>query len=190
MSLKDGLDNNADDKGELFMAVDLNNYVASIPDYPEKGIIFRDISPLMADGEAYRQTTDRIVQFAKDKGVEMIVGPEARGFIVGCPVAYELGVGFAPARKEGKLPRDVVRAEYELEYGTSALCMHKDAVKPGQKVLITDDLLATGGTIGATIDLVEQLGGIVVGCAFIIELTDLNGRAKLENYDVLSLMKY
>lgn len=172
------------------MTLDLNNYVASIPDYPEKGIIFRDITPLMADGQAYRQATDRIVQFAKDKGVEMVACPEARGFIVGCPVAYELGVGFAPARKAGKLPRETIEAKYDLEYGTSALYMHKDAIKPGQKVLIVDDLLATGGTIGATIDLVEQLGGKVVGCAFIIELKELNGRKRLENYDTLCLMEY
>lgn len=172
------------------MTLDLHDYVASIPDYPEKGVLFRDISPLMADGEAYHQATDQIVQFARDKGVEMIVGPEARGFIVGCPVAFELGVGFAPARKKGKLPRETVKAEYSLEYGKSALYMHKDAVKPGQKVLVTDDLLATGGTISATIDLVEQLGGIVVGCAFIIELKDLHGRDKIKGYDMLSLMEY
>ena len=172
------------------MALDLHNYVASIPNYPEEGVIFRDLSPLMADGKAYKQATDQIAQFAKDKGVEMIVGPEARGFIVGCPVAYDLGVGFAPARKKGKLPRETVKAEYALEYGTSELHMHKDAVKPGQKVLITDDLLATGGTIKATIDLVEKLGGIVVGCAFLIELDELKGRDKLDGYDVLSLMHY
>lgn len=172
------------------MALDLHDYVASIPDYPEKGVLFRDISPLMADGEAYHQATDQIVQFARDKGVEMIVGPEARGFIVGCPVAFELGVGFAPARKKGKLPRETVKAEYSLEYGKSALYMHKDAIKPGQKVLVTDDLLATGGTISATIDLVEQLGGIVVGCAFIIELKDLHGCDKIKGYDMLSLMEY
>lgn len=172
------------------MTLDLHDYVASIPDYPEKGVLFRDISPLMADGEAYHQATDQIVQFARDKGVEMIVGPEARGFIVGCPVAFELGVGFAPARKKGKLPRETVKAEYSLEYGKSALYMHKDAIKSGQKVLVTDDLLATGGTISATIDLVEQLGGIVVGCAFIIELKDLHGRDKIKGYDMLSLMEY
>ncbi|SEM40186.1 adenine phosphoribosyltransferase [Ligilactobacillus sp. WC1T17] len=172
------------------MALDLNNYIATIPDYPEKGIMFRDVTPLMADGQAYRQATDRIVQFAKDKGVEMVVCPEARGFIVGCPVASELGVGFAPARKAGKLPRETVKAEYTLEYGTSALYMHKDAIRPGQKVLVVDDLLATGGTIGATIDLVQQLGGEVVGCAFIIELKDLHGRDKLKNYDTLALLEY
>ena len=144
----------------------------------------------MADGEAYQEATDRIVAFAQDKGVEMIVGPEARGFIVGCPVAYKLGVGFAPARKKGKLPRATIKAEYDLEYGKSALYMHKDAVKPGQKVLVCDDLLATGGTIRATIDLVEQLGGKVVGCAFLVELAELNGREKLKDYDTLALMKY
>ncbi len=172
------------------MALDLRKYVASIPDYPEKGIIFRDISPLLADGPAFREATDQIVKFAKDKGVEMIVGPEARGFIVGGPVAYELGVGFAPARKKGKLPRETVKAEYSLEYGTSALYMHKDAVKPGQRVLVTDDLLATGGTISATIDLVEQLGGVVVGCAFLIELTQLKGRERIKGYDTLALMDF
>lgn len=172
------------------MALDLRKYVASIPDYPEKGIIFRDISPLLADGPAFREATDQIVKFAKDKGVEMIVGPEARGFIVGGPVAYELGVGFAPARKKGKLPRETVKAEYSLEYGTSALYMHKDAVKPGQRVLVTDDLLATGGTISATIDLVEQLGGVVVGCAFLIELKQLKGRERVKGYDTLALMDF
>ncbi|KJW12227.1 adenine phosphoribosyltransferase [Levilactobacillus spicheri] len=172
------------------MAIDFTKYIASVPDYPEKGVIFRDISPLMADGEAFHAATDQIVQYAKDKGVEMIVGPEARGFIVGCPVAYELGVGFAPARKEGKLPRATVKASYDLEYGTSSLYLHKDAIKPGQRVLVTDDLLATGGTIGATIKLVEDLGGVVVGTAFLIELDALHGRNQLKGYDVFSLMNY
>jgi len=152
--------------------------------------MFRDISPLMADGQAFHAATDEIVKYAKDKGVEMVVGPEARGFIVGCPVAYEMGIGFAPARKEGKLPRKTVKASYDLEYGQSALYMHEDAIKPGQKVLVTDDLLATGGTIGATIQLVEDLGGIVVGTAFLIELQDLHGRDKLKGYDIFSLMEY
>ncbi len=167
------------------MALDLKKYVASIPDYPEPGIIFRDISPLMADGEAYREATDQIVQFARDKHVDMIVGPEARGFIVGCPVAYELGVGFAPARKKGKLPRETVKATYDLEYGQSALYLHKDAIKPGQNVLVTDDLLATGGTISATIQMVEELGGNVVGTAFLVELKELHGRDKIKDYDML-----
>ncbi|CAM3293006.1 adenine phosphoribosyltransferase [Lactiplantibacillus plajomi] len=172
------------------MALDLKKYVASVPDYPEPGIIFRDISPLMADGEAYREATDQIVKFARDKKVDMIVGPEARGFIVGCPVAYELGIGFAPARKKGKLPRPTVKATYDLEYGQSALYLHKDAIKPGQNVLVTDDLLATGGTISATIKLVEELGGNVVGTAFLVELKDLHGRDKIKDYEILSLMEF
>ena len=158
------------------MALDLYKYVASIPDYPEKGIIFRDILPLMADGEAFKQATDEITAFARERNVDMVVGPEARGFIVGCPVAYELGVGFAPARKKGKLPRATVSASYQLEYGEATLQMENDSVKPGQRVLVVDDLLATGGTIGATIDMVEQMGGKVVGAAFLIELKELEGR--------------
>ena len=172
------------------MTLDLYKYVASVPDFPEKGVIFRDILPLMANGAAFKQATDELCEYAKDKKVDMVVGPEARGFIVGCPVAYKLGVGFAPARKKGKLPRATIKAEYDLEYGKSALYMHKDAVKPGQKVLVCDDLLATGGTIRATIDLVEQLGGEVVGCAFLVELAELNGRKKLKDYDTLALIKY
>ncbi|KRM62399.1 adenine phosphoribosyltransferase [Paucilactobacillus vaccinostercus DSM 20634] len=172
------------------MALDLKQYIASIPDYPEKGIVFRDISPLMADGAAYTEATNQIVSYARERNVEMIVGPEARGFIVGCPVAYELGVGFAPARKKGKLPNETISASYSLEYGTAELQLQRAAIKPGQRVLVTDDLLATGGTISATIEMVEALGGIVVGTAFIIELTDLKGRDKLKDYDILSLLKY
>lgn len=171
--------------------MNLKDYIASIPDYPEKGIIFRDISPLMADGAAYREATKQIVDYAKEKQIDMVVGPEARGFIVGCPVAYELGVGFAPARKKGKLPRKTIEASYALEYGTASLTLHEDAIKPGQRVLICDDLLATGGTIAATIELVERLGGVVVGCAFLIELKDLHGRDKINSkYEVLTLMEY
>jgi len=172
------------------MALNLKDYIASIPDYPEPGIIFRDISPLMANGEAYQQATNAIAEYAREKNVEMIVGPEARGFIVGCPVAYKLGIGFAPARKKGKLPNETVSATYDLEYGTAELQLQKDAIKPGQRVLVTDDLLATGGTISATIKMVEELGGIVVGTAFIIELNDLNGREKIKDYDILTLLEY
>lgn len=172
------------------MALDLHDYIASIPDFPEKGVIFRDISPLMGNGEAFREATNQIIDFAKEKKVEMVVGPEARGFIVGCPVAYALGVGFAPARKKGKLPTETDKASYGLEYGKSSLYLEKSAIKPGQRVLITDDLLATGGTIAATIKLVEQLGGVVVGTAFLIELKDLHGREKIRDYDMLSLMEY
>ena len=170
--------------------MDLKDYIASIPDYPSKGIIFRDISPLMADGDAYREATKQIVDYAKAKRIDMVVGPEARGFIVGCPVAYEMGVGFAPVRKKGKLPRETIEVTYGLEYGTDTLTLHKDAIKSGQRVLICDDLLATGGTIKATIDLVEELGGVVVGCAFLIELMELKGREKIEGYDMITLMEY
>ena len=172
------------------MAINLYDYVASIPDYPEKGIVFRDILPLMANGEAFKQATDEIANYARDKHVDMVVGPEARGFIVGCPVAYELGVGFAPARQKGKLPRPAVSSTYDLEYGSATLQMENDSIKPGQRVLVVDDLLATGGTISATIDMVEQMGGIVVGCAFLIDLKDLNGREKLKGYDVKTLMEF
>lgn len=172
------------------MALDLYKYVASIPDYPEKGIIFRDILPLMADGEAFKQATDEITAFARERQVDMVVGPEARGFIVGCPVAYKLGVGFAPARKKGKLPRATVSASYQLEYGEAMLQMENDSVKPGQRVLVVDDLLATGGTIGATVDMVEQMGGKVVGAAFLIELKELEGRKHLRGIDTKTLMEF
>lgn len=169
----------------------LEDYIARIDNYPKEGIIFRDISPLMANGEAYREATKQIVDYAKELDVDMVVGPEARGFIVGCPVAYEMGIGFAPVRKPGKLPREVVSADYEKEYGIDTLTMHSDAVKPGDRVLICDDLLATGGTIKATIELVEKLGGVVVGCAFLIELDELNGRGKIgDKYDVKTLMHF
>lgn len=170
--------------------MDLKQFVTIVEDWPQPGIRFKDITTIMDNGEAYKYATDQIVEYAKQVNAEIIVGPEARGFIIGCPVAYALGIGFAPVRKEGKLPRAVIRAEYGLEYGKDVLTMHKDAIKPGQRVLITDDLLATGGTIEATINLVEQLGGVVVGCAFLIELTYLDGRDKLVGYDVMTLMQY
>jgi adenine phosphoribosyltransferase len=170
--------------------MDLKQYVAIVPDWPKPGINFKDITPLMANGEAYKYATDQIVTYAREREIDLIVGPEARGFIIGCPVAYSLGVGFAPVRKEGKLPRETVNVDYGLEYGKDTLTIHKDAIKPGQRVLITDDLLATGGTIEATIKLVEELGGVVAGIAFLIELTYLDGRSKLDNYDVLTLLEY
>lgn len=170
--------------------MDLKKYVTIVEDWPKPGIRFKDITTIMDNGEAYKYATDQIVEYAKEVGVDIIVGPEARGFIIGCPVAYALGIGFAPVRKEGKLPREVIRAEYGLEYGKDVLTMHKDAVKPGQRVLIVDDLLATGGTIEATIKLVEELGGVVVGCAFLIELSYLDGREKLKDYNIRTLMQY
>ena len=170
--------------------MNLNDYVASIPDFPSKGILFRDITPLMADGEAFRYACDELTAYAKKVGAEVVAGPESRGFIFGCPVAYNLGIGFVPVRKPNKLPRKTISVTYDLEYGTNELHMHEDAIRPGQKVLIIDDLLATGGTVDATIKLVEQLGGEVVGCAFLIELEDLKGREALSGYDVFTLMKY
>ncbi|MCM3599457.1 adenine phosphoribosyltransferase [Robertmurraya korlensis] len=170
--------------------MDLKKYVTIVEDWPKPGIKFKDITTLMDNGEAYRYATDRIVDYAKERNIDIVVGPEARGFIIGCPVAYSLGVGFAPVRKEGKLPRETVKVNYGLEYGSDVLTIHKDAIKPGQRVLITDDLLATGGTIDATIKLVEQLGGVVAGIAFLIELTYLDGRNKLDGYDILTLMEY
>lgn len=170
--------------------MNLNDYVASIPDFPQKGILFRDITPLMDDGEAFKYACDQLIEYAKKIGAEIVVGPESRGFIFGCPVSYELGIGFAPVRKPNKLPRKTISIKYDLEYGSNELHIHEDAIKKNQKVLIIDDLLATGGTVDATIKLVEQLGGQVVGCAFLIELEELKGRELLKGYDVFSLMKY
>ncbi|MEH7112046.1 adenine phosphoribosyltransferase [Neobacillus niacini] len=170
--------------------MDLEKFIAIVPDYPKPGISFKDITPLMNNGEAYKYATDQIVAYAKDMQIDLIVGPEARGFIIGCPVAYSLGIGFAPVRKDGKLPRETVKVSYGLEYGSDVLTIHKDAIQPGQRVLITDDLLATGGTIEATIQLVEQLGGVVAGIAFLIELSYLEGRKKLDGYDIMTLLNY
>ncbi|PFH86348.1 adenine phosphoribosyltransferase [Bacillus sp. AFS088145] len=170
--------------------MNLKDYITIVPDWPKEGVQFKDISSLMNDGKAYKEATDLIVAYAKEKDVDLVVGPEARGFIVGCPISYALEIGFAPVRKPGKLPREVISYNYDLEYGTNTLTMHKDAIKPGQRILITDDLLATGGTIEATIKLVEELGGIVVGIAFLIELSYLEGRKKLEGYDIFTLMTY
>ncbi|MDP4083390.1 MAG: adenine phosphoribosyltransferase [Bacillota bacterium] len=170
--------------------MDLKKFITIVPDWPKPGIKFKDITTLMDNGDAYRYATDKIVEYAKKQGIDLVVGPEARGFIIGCPVAYSLGVGFAPVRKEGKLPRETIKVNYGLEYGSDVLTIHKDAIKPGQRVLITDDLLATGGTIEATIKLVEGLGGIVAGIAFLIELTYLEGRNRLNGYNVLTLMEF
>ncbi|WP_434122200.1 adenine phosphoribosyltransferase [Salinicoccus roseus] len=170
--------------------MDLKKYVSEVPDWPKEGVSFKDITTIMDNGPAYKYATDQMVEYAREKEVDIVVGPEARGFIIGCPVAYSMGIGFAPVRKEGKLPREVIKYEYELEYGTNVLTMHKDAISPGQRVLITDDLLATGGTIEATIHLVESLGGIVAGIAFLIELEYLGGRKLLEGYDTISLITY
>lgn len=170
--------------------MDYKKHITIVEDWPKEGIQFKDITTLMDDGKAFKSAVDEIVEYAKKVGDELVVGPEARGFIVGCPVSYALEIGFAPVRKEGKLPRETVKVDYGLEYGKDVLTIHKDAIKPGQKVLVVDDLLATGGTVEATIQLVEELGGEVVGCAFLIELAYLNGRDKLKGYDILPLMTY
>lgn len=170
--------------------MNFKEYIKIVEDWPKEGVQFKDITPLMANGKAFKAAVDEIIIYAKEREADVIVGPEARGFIVGCPVAYALEKGFAPVRKPNKLPREVIEVNYGLEYGENTLTLHKDAVKPGEKVLITDDLLATGGTIEATIKLVEELGGVVVGCAFLIELGYLDGIDKLDGYDVLSLMKF
>lgn len=170
--------------------MDLKQYVSEVENWPKEGVSFKDITTIMDNGPAYKYATDQIVKYADQKDVDIVVGPEARGFIIGCPVAYSMGIGFAPVRKKGKLPREVLEFEYELEYGTNVLTMHKDAIKPGQRVLITDDLLATGGTIMATIKLIEAMGGIVAGIAFLIELEYLNGMDLLEGYDTISLITY
>jgi adenine phosphoribosyltransferase len=170
--------------------MDLDSYMRHIPGFPKEGILFHDIMPLLQDPEALRYAVDRLADYGRSKKVDLILGAEARGFILGAALAYSMGVGFAAARKPGKLPWRVNRCEYALEYGTDALEMHADAIKPGQRVLIHDDLLATGGTAKAKIQLVEEAGGIVAGLAFIIELTELGGRDKLAGYDVFSLLTY
>ena len=170
--------------------MDLKDYVASIPDFPKKGIIFRDITPILQNGAAYKEAIRKIAEFAKKVGATVIAGPEARGFMFGCPVATELGIGFVPVRKPGKLPREVISIEYELEYGKNTLCIHADAFKPTDKVLVVDDLLATGGTAKAAVDLIEKAGATVCGLAFVIDLVDLKGKDLFKNYPVLTLAEY
>jgi len=170
--------------------MDLKSMIRNVKDFPVEGICFKDITTLLKDGKAFRHAIKQMAEAVKEKEVELVAGPEARGFLIGAPLAFELGVGFIPARKSGKLPAETISSEYELEYGKDVLEMHKDAIKKGQKVLVVDDLLATGGTIYSTIEMVEKLGGVVVGVAFLIELTFLSGRENLKNYDVFSIIKY
>ena len=170
--------------------MDLKNYIAAVENFPKEGILFRDITPLLKDGAAFKYAIDQIVQFGKEKKATMICGPEARGFIFGTPIAYALSIGFVPIRKPNKLQRKEITFTYDLEYGSNALSMHADALKKGDRVLIVDDLLATGGTLEATIKLIESVGAKVVGIACMIELDDLKGRDKLKDYDVLSLLHY
>ena len=170
--------------------MDLKEKIRVIEGFPKEGISFKDITTLVADGEAFKESIDRIVEHLKDKNVDVILGPEARGFIFGVPVAYALGVGFVPVRKKGKLPAETVSVDYSLEYGVDVLEIHKDAIKKGQKVAIVDDLLATGGTVEAVAKLVEKVGAEVVALDFAIELTELKGREKLEGYEIMSLVQY
>jgi len=170
--------------------MDFKDKIRVVLDFPEKGIRFKDITTLLKEGETFHQAIDALADPFRNTGIDLVVGPEARGFVIGAPVAYTLGAGFVPVRKPGKLPGEILSHEYSLEYGKNCLEIHKDAIVPGQKVLIVDDLLATGGTIQATIEMVEALGGIIVGLVFLIELSYLDGRKNLGKYNVMSLLTY
>jgi adenine phosphoribosyltransferase len=166
------------------------DYIKNVPNFPIAGIQFKDITPLIGDGDAFRAAIDELTAFSKELNANKVIGPDARGFIIGAPVAYALKAAFIPVRKPGKLPREVITYDYELEYGKNTLCMHKDAIKKGDRVVIIDDLLATGGTMEATIKLVETAGGTVVGLGFMIELVALKGREKLQDFPIKVLMQY
>ena len=170
--------------------MDLKSKIREIPDFPRKGILFYDITTLLKDAGGFKRVIDKIGSFYDGDGIQKVVAMESRGFILGAPVAYRLGAGFVPVRKPGKLPSDVYEAKYELEYGSDSLSIHQDAIAPGERVLIVDDLIATGGTVAATVQLVKKLGGIIHGVAFLIELTDLRGRNKLDGHNVVSLLSY
>ena len=168
----------------------LKQYIRDIPDYPQAGILFRDITPLLQDARALQFSIDKLAERYRGAGIDVVVGIESRGFIFGTPLAYLLGVGFVPIRKKGKLPADTISIQYDLEYGTNVLEIHTDALRSGQRVLVVDDLLATGGTTEGTVRLVESLGARVVSLAFLIELTALQGRSRLPGHDVFALLSY
>src|SRR4051794_20591541 len=168
----------------------LKEHIRDIPDFPKPGVVFKDITPLLADVDAFRFTVAAIADHFAGQTVDKVLGIEARGFITAAPVAYRFGAGFVPVRKAGKLPWEIEKEEYALEYGTDLLEIHRDAIEPGERALIVDDVLATGGTAAATVRLVEKLGGVVAGLGFIIELDFLGGRGKLEGHDVVSLVRY
>lgn len=170
--------------------MDLKAVIREIPDFPIKGVLFRDITPVLADPAALKESIDLLTDAMADLDFDLIAGPESRGFIFSTPIAYNLGKGFIPVRKAGKLPSTTIRKEYDLEYGKAVIEMHADAIEPGQKVIIVDDLLATGGTSRAIVEMVEAAGGIVSGLVYLIELVDLNGRELLPGYDVRSIVKY
>ena len=171
-------------------ASELRDCVRDIPDFPKPGVIYKDITPLLSNADAFRSTVDLIAGHFEGAAIDRVLGVEARGFIIAAPIAYRFGSAFVPVRKAGKLPWEIEREEYELEYGTDLLEIHRDAVEPGDRVVVIDDVLATGGTAAATIRLVEKLGGTVIGLGFVIELGFLNGREKLDGYDALSLVTY
>ena len=171
-------------------ASELRDCVRDIKDFPKPGVTFKDITPLLSNTDAFRSTIDLIVGHFDGQHIDRVLGVEARGFIIAAPVAYKFGAAFIPVRKAGKLPWEIERVEYELEYGSDLLEIHRDAIAPGDRVVIVDDVLATGGTAAATVRLVEKLGGLVVGLAFVIDLAFLNGREKVAGYDVLSLITY
>ena len=170
--------------------MNLSDYIKNVPDFPIPGIQFKDITPLLGDGAAFAQAVEELAAFGRKVGAEVVIGPDARGFIIGSAVAHALGAGFVPVRKPGKLPRETIQYDYDLEYGKNTLCMHKDALKPHQKALIVDDLLATGGTVQATVKLVQAAGAEVAGLGFLIELEELGGRARLSAYPLEALIKY
>lgn len=169
---------------------ELKKYIRDVPDFPKKGVIFKDITTLLKEGKIFKKAVDLLARKLEEKKIDKIVSMESRGFIFGGALAYKLGCGFVPVRKKGKLPWDRISVIYDLEYGTDTLEIHQDAIKEGEKTLILDDVLATGGTAGGVAELVEKLGGKVVACAFLIELTFLKGRDKLKNYEIYSLLKY
>ena len=168
----------------------LEDYVTTVPDFPEKGVMFRDITTILSDADGLRMAVDALCAMAEEKDFDLIVGLESRGFMFGVPMAYKLGKPFIPVRKKGKLPRETVSQVYDLEYGHAEIEIHKDAIKPGDRVVVVDDLIATGGTCEAACKLVEKLGGEVVRICFLMELSGLNGKEKLKNYDVCSAIVY
>ena len=170
--------------------IHLESFIRDVQDFPQQGVLFKDITPLLQDGTAFHASIDRLAAHYAGAGIQTVVGVESRGFIFGAPLAYQLNCGFVPVRKFGKLPSETVSVEYALEYGTNVVEIHQDAIKPGERVLIVDDLLATGGTVSAAMELVEKLGGHIAGIAFLVELTFLKGREQLKGNDVFALIKY
>ena len=170
--------------------MNFNDYIRNIPDFPKEGILFKDITPLLKDKDAFTAAIDEMAKEYEDVDIDYVVGIEARGFIIGTPIAYALDKGFIPVRKPGKLPYDKLTASYDLEYGSNELEIHSDAIEEGDNILLVDDLLATGGTTKASVDLIEELGGNIVSIAFLLELVDLKGRKEIEGYDIFTLLQH